>query len=134
MCRYARALDKAGVISAEDSSDIQRGLEEVRSEWASGAFETREGDEDIHTANERRLSELVGDAGARLHTGRSRNDQVATDLRMWLREEAGGLARDLGALIEVAAARAESEVDLLMPGCADRAPRLARARARASAH
>ena len=62
-------------------------LPQVASEWGSGAFEIKPGDEDIHTANERRLTELIGPAGGKLHTGRSRNDQVATDTRLWLYNE-----------------------------------------------
>lgn len=74
-------------------------------------------DEDIHTANERRLSEIVGKSiGGKLHTGRSRNDQVATDMRIWLMDEVAKVKAYLKDLIAVMAARAEKEVDVLMPG------------------
>ena len=79
-------------------------------------IEAKAGDEDIHTANERRLTELIGDVAGKLHTGRSRNDQVATDTRMWLRKELMRLRGYLRTLIEVAVDRAEREVDVVMPG------------------
>ena len=77
---YAKALAKAGVLTAEESSTLVEGLEAVAAEWRSGSFAIVGGDEDIHTANERRLSELVGAVGGKLHTGRSRNDQVRKPL------------------------------------------------------
>ena len=95
---YSKALEKASVISADEGAAIRRGLEMVRAEWADGKFEVKEGDEDIHTANERRLTELIGPVGGKVHTGRSRNDQVVTDLRLHLREvcaRLGGLVRTL---------------------------------------
>lgn len=73
-------------------------------------------DEDIHTANERRLSELIGPLGGKLHTGRSRNDQVATDMRLWLLGEVKVIEESLKALIRVIVERADKEKDILMPG------------------
>lgn len=73
---YARALTKAGVLTEEEAQQIIQGLGRVGKEWETGTFVIKSGDEDIHTANERRLSELVGPVGGKLHTGRSRNDQV----------------------------------------------------------
>ena len=73
-------------------------------------------DEDIHTANERRLSELIGALGGKLHTGRSRNDQVATDTRLWLLGEAKEVEEGLKALIRVMVERADKEKDILLPG------------------
>src|SRR5215470_15871629 len=80
---YARAIASAGVIAAEEAEIIVKGLEAVRAEFDAGTFELKDGDEDVHTAVERRLTELVGAVGGKLHTGRSRNDQVATDFRLW---------------------------------------------------
>lgn len=80
---WAQALQRAGIISTQESEMLRSGLEQVREEFANGTFAFHEADEDIHTAVERRLSELVGEVGAKLHTGRSRNDQVATDFRLW---------------------------------------------------
>jgi argininosuccinate lyase len=114
---YARALAKTGIITDDDRDLLVKGLEEVAKEWAADAFETRDGDEDIHTANERRLGEIIGTGvGGKLHTGRSRNDQVATDTRMWLRTRLVALRSYLRELISVAIERAEKEVDVVMPG------------------
>jgi argininosuccinate lyase len=76
----------------------------------------KEDDEDIHTANERRLSELIGPLGGKLHTGRSRNDQVATDMRLWLLGEVNDIETNLMGFIRVMVERADQEVDFLMPG------------------
>ena len=75
-----------------------------------------EDDEDIHTANERRLKELIGATGGKLHTGRSRNDQVATDMRLWLLDEVKEIEEALKGLIRVMVERADKEKDILMPG------------------
>ncbi len=113
---YAQALARAGLLTANEAEQIVAGLEQVAAEWRAEQFEVKAGDEDIHTANERRLTELIGPVAGKLHTGRSRNDQVATDLRLWLREELTKSEQKLHTLIEVATERAESEIDLLMPG------------------
>lgn len=113
---YARALARAGIITAEEAKTIVDGLAQVAQEWAADQFVLKGGDEDIHTANERRLTELIGAVAGKLHTGRSRNDQVATDVRLWLRNEIGHLRRHLHELLRVTVARAEQELDILMPG------------------
>ena len=113
---YARALGRAGILTEPEVEQLVTGLDQVAEEWAQGTFTLVEGDEDIHTANERRLTELVGTVGGKLHTGRSRNDQIATDVRLWLREAITGLRGYLQQLISVAVDRAEAEIDLLMPG------------------
>ena len=113
---YARALSKSGVLTPEEASEIIEGLEAVGREWESGTFQVKPGDEDIHTANERRLSEIIGALGGKLHTGRSRNDQVATDTRLWLFNQLIQVRNALRELIRVAADRAEAEADVIMPG------------------
>ncbi len=113
---YARALARAGLLSEGEASEIVSGLSSVAEEWAAGTFELAPGDEDIHTANERRLTELVGPVAGKLHTGRSRNDQIATDIRLWLRDEIAICRGHLLELITVTVDRAENEADLLMPG------------------
>lgn len=95
---------------------ISEGLDRVRSEWATGSFQLKASDEDIHTANERRLTELIGAVGGKLHTGRSRNDQVATDVRLWMREEMWIVYNELLTLIDVICNMAFDHVDLLMAG------------------
>ncbi|RHZ21981.1 hypothetical protein DYB37_000564 [Aphanomyces astaci] len=113
---YASALRAANVITVEENVVIQDGLNSVFAEWENGTFVIVAGDEDIHTANERRLTELIGSAGGKLHTGRSRNDQVATDVRIYLKDAITGLSHQLKELIGVAAHLAESNISLLMPG------------------
>ena len=81
---WAAAIHKAGILTDEEHASISLGLDTVRKEFASGEFIFQPADEDIHTAVERRLSELIGPAAGKLHTGRSRNDQVATDFRLWM--------------------------------------------------
>jgi len=113
---YSRAIEKAKVISAEEGEAIRSGLAKVKAEWAAGKFVVKEGDEDIHTANERRLTELVGSVGGKVHTGRSRNDQVVTDLRLHLRGVCAKLEELVRTLCATAARRARVEAHILMPG------------------
>jgi hypothetical protein len=79
-------------------------------------FQAQPDDEDIHTANERRLSELIGPLGGKLHTGRSRNDQVATDMRLWLLEEVQDIEQSVKGLLQVIVDRADKEKEILLPG------------------
>jgi argininosuccinate lyase len=79
---YAQALERAGLTTAEERDELLRGLEMVQAEFAEGRFQIQPTDEDIHTAVERRLGELIGQVAGKLHTGRSRNDQAATDVRL----------------------------------------------------
>ncbi|KAJ9522528.1 hypothetical protein QJQ45_008364 [Haematococcus lacustris] len=113
---YAKALARVGILTAEEADTLVKGLSTVAAEWKAGEFVIKSGDEDIHTANERRLTELVGSVGGKLHTGRSRNDQVATDTRLWLYNQLLIIRGALHELMKVAADRAEAEVDVLMPG------------------
>ena len=113
---YARAIALVGIITQSEADQIDAGLEQVATEWSAGSFTFTAADEDIHTANERRLTELIGPVAGKLHTGRSRNDQVATDVRLWLRSEIATLRTHLHQLINVATERAAVEIDLLMPG------------------
>jgi argininosuccinate lyase len=113
---YALALNASGLLSSEEYSSIRTGLEEVLREWETSAFVIHETDEDIHTANERRLMEKIGKVAGKLHTGRSRNDQVATDMRLWLMEECDKLLKFIQSLIKVITSRAQKEIDILMPG------------------
>ena len=103
---HAAMLAATGILSESDLASIQRGFTTIREEIAAGRFEWSLDLEDVHLNIEKRLTELVGDAGKRLHTARSRNDQVATDIRLWLHGEIdliSRLLRDLqAALISVA--------------------------------
>jgi argininosuccinate lyase len=115
---WARANHKVGILTADEFSAIESGFKKVKEEWVSGTFKIIPGvDEDIHTANERRLGEIIGkDIGGKLHTGRSRNEQVATDMRLWLRDELRKIEGYLVDFLKVTAARAEKEIDHIMPG------------------
>jgi argininosuccinate lyase len=113
---HARMLGRQGIIGSEDAAAIDAGLARVAGELGAGDFAFREGDEDIHTAVERRLTELAGDAGRRLHTARSRNDQVITDTLLYLRERATHQRSYLRELAEALLRQAEEHVDTLVPG------------------
>ena len=113
---HADMLAAVGVISAQDLSDIQRGMAQIRAEILAGSFQWLLDLEDVHLNIEKRLVELVGDAGKRLHTGRSRNDQVATDIRLWLREEIDSLILLLGGLRHALASVALTHAGTIMPG------------------
>ena len=113
---HAEMLHAQGLISAQDWADIQRGMAQIREEIASGQFEWKLALEDVHLNLEARLTEIVGQAGKRLHTGRSRNDQVATDVRLWLRGEIDGLLALLTQLQAVLVERAEANAEVVMPG------------------
>jgi argininosuccinate lyase len=113
---YAGALARAGLITTEERDQIVVGLEQVRSEFDAGDFQVQPADEDIHTAVERRLGELVGPVAGKLHTGRSRNDQVATDLRLYLLGEMASLREGLVELQEAIVHKAEAHLSVIMPG------------------
>ena len=113
---HAEMLAAQGILSAADLADIQRGLTQISQDIEHGRFEWQLDLEDVHLNIEARLTQLVGDAGKRLHTGRSRNDQVATDVRLWLRDEIDAI---LGLLTEVQRALvqvAEQHIEVILPG------------------
>ena len=113
---HADMLAVQKIISKEDLASIQKGMAKIRAEIESGAFEWKLDLEDVHLNIEARLTTLVGDAGKRLHTGRSRNDQVATDVRLWLRSEID-LINDLLAALQAALVLiAEKNTDTILPG------------------
>jgi argininosuccinate lyase len=113
---YAAALAGAGLITAEERDELVTGLERVRGEFEAGTFHVEAGDEDIHTAVERRLSELVGSVAGKLHTGRSRNDQVTTDLRIYMVDEMASLRQALIGLQAALMEKAKAHLDVIMPG------------------
>lgn len=113
---HARMLNKVGVLSDEDLQSLLQGLDQVEQEIAEGKFEWSVAREDVHMNIEARLTELVGDAGKRLHTGRSRNDQVATDIRLYLREQIGYAIAEIRRLQIGLLDLAEREADTIMPG------------------
>eukprot|EP00038_Savillea_parva_P008263 m.175798 g.175798 ORF g.175798 m.175798 type:complete len:470 (+) comp14054_c0_seq1:2280-3689(+) len=113
---YVKGLAKISIVTEAERDAIIEGLGKVAEEWRAGIFEIKPGDEDIHTANERRLTELIGEPAGKLHTGRSRNDQVATDMRLWLMAEIDTLRAKLAELIHVNVQRAEADIDAVFPG------------------
>ena len=113
---HAAMLQAQGIIGAQDEADIRRGMAQIAQEIESGGFEWKLELEDVHLNIEARLTQLVGDAGKRLHTGRSRNDQVATDVRLWLRGEIDALAPLLVDMQRALVDLAERHADTVMPG------------------
>ena len=113
---HAAMLASIGVIDEGERDELLHGLDSVAGELAAGSFAFLPDDEDIHMAIERRLTELAGPLGGKLHTARSRNDQVATDMALFVREASETAHAALGALLEVLLARAEEHVDWPMPG------------------
>ena len=113
---HAEMLQAQSIISAADHASIQKGLAQIGAEIEAGAFEWKLDLEDVHLNIEARLTQLVGDAGKRLHTGRSRNDQVATDVRLWLRGEIDLVVELLVELQKSLVDTAEQHIEVIMPG------------------
>jgi argininosuccinate lyase len=113
---HARMLAAQRVIAAQDLADIERGMSQIRAEIDEGRFEWKLELEDVHLNIEARLTALVGDAGKRLHTGRSRNDQVATDVRLWLRGEIDALAPLLASMQRALLELATPHTETILPG------------------
>src|SRR6476469_6508485 len=112
---HARMLASREILSAEDLTESERGLSAIRAEIDDDSFRVEPADEDIHMAIERRLIELIGPVGGKLHTARSRNDQVATDVALFVRAHTLGARELLTGLMEVLVERAEAHLDWRMP-------------------
>jgi len=115
-CAWADAIHRAGILTDKEHGSISLGLATIREEFSSGRFSFAASDEDIHTAVERRLTELIGDAAGKLHTGRSRNDQVATDFRLWMLQTIPALEAALNGLQSALIGQAEAAGRIIMPG------------------
>ncbi len=113
---HAQMLAGQGIIAADDAEKISKGLEQILSEIEAGSFNFSRALEDIHLNVENRLAELIGPAAGRLHTGRSRNDQVATDLRLWVRDAIDQINGEIAGLQLALARRAFETADMVMPG------------------
>ncbi|MBT5728944.1 MAG: argininosuccinate lyase [Alphaproteobacteria bacterium] len=113
---HATMLQAAGILTADDLAAITTGLAQIETEIADGIFTFSEALEDIHMNVEARLAELIGDPARRLHTARSRNDQVATDIRLWLRDAIDGLDDQLRALQSALLTQADAHAETVMPG------------------
>lgn len=113
---YAQILSDAKIISISELETIQSGFEIIQREWDNGDIELREDDEDVHSVNERRLIEIIGDVGRKIHTGRSRNDQVAVDMKLWMKKAVGEVLDDVKCLLKVIIEKADEKIDVIMPG------------------
>ena len=114
---FARANKNNGILTADEFAAIEKGFVQIKEEWANNTFVVKPNDEDIHTANERRLSEIIGkDIGGKLHTGRSRNEQVATDMRLYARRSALELVAQIDRSRLALVRRAREHAATLMPG------------------
>lgn len=113
---HAKMLGDTGILTAADVKKISKGLEDIRKEIADGKFEFSRQLEDIHMNVEQRLRELIGDTAGRLHTARSRNDQVATDFKLYIRQTIDHLAEQIATLQYVLAQKAAEHADVVMPG------------------
>jgi len=113
---HVRGLHRGGLTDDVETAALLEALDQVEGEFEAGTFTFSPGDEDVHTAVERRVTEIAGDAGAKLHTGRSRNDQVATDLRLYAKRELRAVAGGIVALQEVLLQRATESGDAYLPG------------------
>ena len=113
---HAQMLCECGILSSDDLASIQRGMQQITAEIESGAFEWKLALEDVHLNIEARLTQLIGDAGKRLHTARSRNDQVATDVRLWLSAEIDLITQLLVKLQRALLSLAEKNIDSILPG------------------
>ncbi len=113
---HVRMLADQKILSRADADEIVAGLQDIRASIERGDFDWDESKEDIHMNVESALIDAIGDAGGRLHTGRSRNDQVATDMRLWTRAACEETVKDLDAFLEVLIDKADGHVDFLMPG------------------
>jgi argininosuccinate lyase len=113
---HARMLQRVGILEETELAELERGLDAVRAEINEGRFEVKPDDEDIHMAIERRVTEIAGPVGGKLHTARSRNDQVATDVALFVHERAHEARKMIGELMSLLAQRAEEHLDWPMPG------------------
>ncbi len=113
---HARMLGERGIVSREETAELERGLRAVLEEVEGGRFSWTLSDEDVHTAVERRLREIIGDVALKLHTGRSRNDQVALDLHLFVRDAADRISEALLAVMRALVEVAEANRDLVLPG------------------
>lgn len=113
---HATMLGETGIITAEEADELCRGLEQVREELRTGAWRPGEDREDIHMAVEARLVEVAGEVGRKLHTARSRNDQVATGVRLWLKRRLGEIVESVEGLIDALLERTEADGRTLIPG------------------
>lgn len=113
---YAEVLRDVEILDDRELKLIREGFEIVKSEWQNGTIVLKDDDEDVHSVNERRLTELIGDVGRKIHTGRSRNDQVALDMKLWTRKSVQSIICHLKSLLKVMTCKALEKIHVIMPG------------------
>ncbi len=113
---WANAIFEAGVLSRSEYDSIISGLKQISEEFSNDSFQFKSSDEDIHTAVERRLTEIIGPAGGKIHTGRSRNDQVVTDFRLWIKNHISEMKSGIETLQNAFLDRAEQDMRVILPG------------------
>ena len=113
---YAEVLTDAKIIHLDELKKIKSGFEIVKREWDTDEIKLRDDDEDVHSVNERRLIEIIGDVGRKIHTGRSRNDQVAVDMKLWVKTAIIDVLDDLNCLLKVIVNKSEDKINIIMPG------------------
>ena len=113
---WAKGLNKIGILSDKETKDISNALTRIEEEFAGGNFSFQASDEDIHSAIERRLTEITGETGKKIHTGRSRNDQVMTDLLLYLKKTTSEITKKIVELEKLIIVVAKDNIDLIMPG------------------
>lgn len=113
---YAEILVDSKILQLDELAVIRSGFIIIQAEWEGGRMELRDDDEDVHSVNERRLTEIIGDVGRKLHTGRSRNDQVAVDMKLWMKKAVQEVLEQVKRLLRVIVTKAEEHIDVLMPG------------------
>lgn len=113
---YAEALFNAGIIKDEELKVLLRGLQEIRNDWEKGTIKILDSDEDVHTFNERLLIDKIGSTGGKLHTGRSRNDQIALDISLWLKKAIMVLINKTVVLVDKIVECSVNNIDVIMPG------------------
>lgn len=113
---YAEILCDAKIIEASELELIRDAFKIILREWEGGMMVFKEDDEDVHSVNERRLTEIIGDVGRKIHTGRSRNDQVALDMKLWMKKAISELQENIKNFLNSLVNKCEKHVDILMPG------------------
>lgn len=113
---YAKILCQAKILEQTEFEMIQSALHIISREWENDVIDLKDDDEDVHSVNERRLTEMIGVVGKKIHTGRSRNDQVALDMKMWMKMAITDVLGIMKRFLETLLAKAEEKIDVLMPG------------------
>ena len=113
---YAEVLCDAKILKSSELELIRKAFKIIHREWENGEISLKDSDEDVHNVNERRLTEIVGDVGRKIHTGRSRNDQVILDVKLWMKKNIGELFEDLKTFLTTIVRNSEEKIDVLMPG------------------